>query len=435
MAREQIQINDLEPSIIGEDVTRYAIQIRGVDGNGNEGPWSTILEYESPELLPSLQSSNYVEGEEGWFLDNDGTFEVNDGFIRGTLQSANYIPNTSGWALDVGGNVEFSSGLFRGALQIGQNTFNVDSNGNLFIGGSTFNNSPFAVNTNGQIQAMAISANFISAGFLSVDRLEVNSINGNRITNGSISAGKIGNLEITADKIANLTIDASKIMNLQINSDKIGNGAVGTAKIANLAVTNAKIANLAVTDAKIASLSANKITAGTITGIQLNGVGIRANTVDVSFPGSANFSVIRANSESSMGLTNFYVQLRNSGIIARTGTTVVATGNGTFGISGSSIKFKENVRDAGNLETLLNIRPVFFDYKRDTSQEQDDPTRLNIYGAIAEELDELGLRSLVYYDEEGPKSIDYEKIGLALIPYVKELYDRIDELERKVNGS
>lgn len=331
--------------------------------------------------------------------------------VRVPLLSENYAPGISGWRFNLNGDVELNNLTARGTIE---------ANGVFTgtLGASTVN-------------AINISASQITADFLSVDRLQVNSINGNRISNnsldggkianGTISAGKIGNLEITADKIANLTIDASKIMNLQINSDKIGNGAVGTAKIANLAVTDAKIANL----------SASKITAGTITGIQLNGVGIRANTVDVSFPGSANFSVIRANSESSMGLTNFYVQFRNSGIIARTGTTVVATGNGTFGISGSSIKFKENVRDAGNLETLLNIRPVFFDYKRDTSQEQDDPTRLNIYGAIAEELDELGLRSLVYYDEEGPKSIDYEKIGLALIPYVKELYERVEELENK----
>lgn len=327
--------------------------------------------------------------------------------VRVPLRSENYVPGTAGWNFDLNGNAELNNVTARGTIEAS----------GVFTG-------TLGANT---VNAINISADQITADFLSVDRLQVNSINGNRISNdsldggkivnGSIGAGKIGNLEITADKIANLTIDASKIMNLQINNDKIADGAVSTVKIANLAVT----------DAKIESLSASKITAGTITGLTLNGA--TGTFLSLSIGGGGNTSTFSNTFVNQIGNSNFTTNLRNSGIVARTGTLVRATANGTFGLSSSSLKVKENVRDAENLETLLDIRPVFFDYKRSPNGEEDDPTRFNVYGAIAEEVDGLGLQSLVYYDEDGPRSIDYEKIGLALIPYVKDLKSRVEALE------
>lgn len=433
MAREQIQINDLEPSIIGEDVTRYAIQIRGVDGNGNEGPWSTILEYESPELLPSLQSSNYVEGEEGWFLDNDGTFEVNDGFIRGTLQSANYIPNTSGWALDVGGNVEFSSGLFRGALQIGQNTFNVDSNGNLFIGGSTFNNSPFAVNTNGQIQAMEISANFITAGEINADVVYAGTIIASQIVSGTINGQRIPNLN--ASKITSGTFDAVRIPNLQASI--ITSGTFAAVRIPNLSAN--KITS--------GTMSANRISGGTINGIFITGSSISGTSITSPTNIVATGYAVGSNNQSLYSLACTINQglvvgsltstntLRVRSLPSGAGTNIVATGGGDFRFQSSSIRYKENIRNADKMENLLEINPVLFDYKKTSCGEERDFSQMNIYGLIAEDVHDLGLNSLLYYSEDKPESVSYDRIGLALIPYVKELYGRIEQLEEQLNGS
>lgn len=443
MAREQIQINDLEPSIIGEDVTRYAIQIRGVDGNGNEGPWSTILEYESPELLPSLQSSNYVEGEAGWFLDNDGTFEVNDGLIRGTLQSANYIPNTSGWALDVGGNVEFSSGLFRGALQIGQNTFNVDSNGNLFIGGSTFNNSPFAVNTNGQIQAMAISAGFITAGQLQAGVVYAGTIIANQIISGTINGQRIPNLD--ASKITEGQFDAVRIPNLEASI--ITSGTFEAVHIPNLNANKIIAGTLGADVVYAGSISADQISGGTIDGVFITGASISGTTITSPTNIVATGYAVGSNNQSLYSLACTINQslvvgsltstntLRVRSLPSGAGTNIVATSNGTFRFQSSSIRYKENIRNADKMENLLEINPVLFDYKKTSCGEERDFSQMNIYGLIAEDVHDLGLNSLLYYSEDKPESVSYDRIGLALIPYVKELYDRIDELERKVNGS
>jgi hypothetical protein len=507
MSREEVQINDLEPSVIGEDVTKYAIQIRGVDGNGNEGPWSTILEYESPELLPSLQSSNYVPDQSGWFLDNDGTFEVNDGLIRGTLRSANYVSGVSGWALDENGVVEFQEGEFRGALRIGTNTFNVDPNGNLFIGGSNFNNAPFAVNTNGQIAAMSIDASFITAGtiganvvyagtivasqiasgtinglripnldaskitdgvfdpvripnldadkitagFLSVDRLEVNSVNGNRISNNSIANGKI--ISITADKItagtisANFTMSGSVTVTGSLSSTATNffpNSGVWTSSLGQLQLGSASLGfgtNVFGTTFPLIDRDGSNIrirASGRLDmkadgGLRLEDGGIIGNAKNATGFGTlssfffqttgSNFTgVIKHNPTPQSGTANLWVQ------------TATGVNQWNFFRTTSSLRYKTKVSSAPMLSGLLDIRPVF--YKDKAQYEELGDQSITHYGVIAEELHDAGLIDLVVYQDPGvPDYVKYDKIGLALIPYVKELYDRIEELERRLDGS
>ena len=61
-----------------------------------------------------------------------------------------------------------------------------------------------------------------------------------------------------------------------------------------------------------------------------------------------------------------------------------------------------------------------------------DPLR-RIPGVIAEDLHDAGLGILVEYDDEGaPSSVMYDRIGAALIPIVRGLRDRINELEEKI---
>lgn len=54
-------------------------------------------------------------------------------------------------------------------------------------------------------------------------------------------------------------------------------------------------------------------------------------------------------------------------------------------------------------------------------------------GAVAEEVEELGLEHLVVYDPDGrPDGLMYDRVGVLLIPTVKRLRDRVDELERMI---
>lgn len=61
-----------------------------------------------------------------------------------------------------------------------------------------------------------------------------------------------------------------------------------------------------------------------------------------------------------------------------------------------------------------------------------DPLR-RIPGVIAEDLHDAGLGVLVEYDSEGaPSSVMYDRIGAVLIPVVRGLRDRINELEERM---
>lgn len=315
--------------------------------------------------------------------------------VRVPLLSENYAPGISGWRFNLNGDVELNNLTARGTIE---------ANG-VFTG-------TLGANT---VNAINISASQITADFLSVDRLQVNSINGNRISNntldggkianGTISAGKIGSLEITADKIANLTIDASKIMNLQINSDKIGNGAV----------TNIKVS---------ANIDAGKITAGTISGISGNFVTLASVGIMVNI----NPGVFNGGLNSTTGSFSSFVS--NSGMPFSTDTTLQIVRRRSDNIlvrTSSSARFKNNIEPAPVNPSLLLLEPKTWE-----SAAEGDVQEKRYYGLIAEEVHELGLNHFVYYNEdEEPEGVSNEMMGVALLPIIRDISRRLEELENK----
>jgi hypothetical protein len=57
-------------------------------------------------------------------------------------------------------------------------------------------------------------------------------------------------------------------------------------------------------------------------------------------------------------------------------------------------------------------------------------------GFIAEEVDEAGLQHLVVYDDENdaaqPTGLDYSKLGVLLVPIVRQLRDEVAELRARM---
>jgi hypothetical protein len=99
--------------------------------------------------------------------------------------------------------------------------------------------------------------------------------------------------------------------------------------------------------------------------------------------------------------------------------------NGTITES-SSIKLKENVETSeGNLEKVVNLRPVT--YNKIGSQTTE-------LGLIAEEVATV-YPEFVQYDENGdPIGVNYSRLTAALIGAVKELTNQVQELNKKING-
>lgn len=143
----------------------------------------------------------------------------------------------------------------------------------------------------------------------------------------------------------------------------------------------------------------------------------------------------------------------NVGTGSNTQALRISTTTGSLGVGSSSIRYKQSVEDASTLDAILDIRTRTWLYKSDVEQSNqlaafreeqgegpiprqlgeasDTPSRS--YGAIAEEVDELGLSDLVAYDQYGrPDALQYEMFGVALIPIVRGLRDRIEQLETQL---
>lgn len=104
--------------------------------------------------------------------------------------------------------------------------------------------------------------------------------------------------------------------------------------------------------------------------------------------------------------------------------------------SSSSRRYKEEITVADVSDDILNVPTVTFRYnqallpkKEHRGQGLSDVE----FGLIAEDMNEAGLDLLVQYDDEGlPSGIDYPKVGVALIPVIKRLKEKVESLEARI---
>ena len=105
---------------------------------------------------------------------------------------------------------------------------------------------------------------------------------------------------------------------------------------------------------------------------------------------------------------------------------VLIDSNGQMGTVLSSIRYKENIADIGDISSsLLKLRPVIFDY---ISNKESS------YGFIAEEVNEV-MPELVIRDKSGEiMTVNYSHIPVLLLNEFKKLIERIEDLEKKFNN-
>lgn len=123
------------------------------------------------------------------------------------------------------------------------------------------------------------------------------------------------------------------------------------------------------------------------------------------------------------------------------GANLVVNPDGALTRVASATKYKTDilrsyVSDYG--ERLLELPTATWidkaELKRyNEGESQIKPTRY--FGMIAEDLAAAGLEMLVQRNPEGGlEGIEYDRIGVALIPVIKHLKDKVKELEDKLNG-
>ncbi len=127
------------------------------------------------------------------------------------------------------------------------------------------------------------------------------------------------------------------------------------------------------------------------------------------------------------------------------------TSSGTFGRSTSASKYKLDIGDISGLTDMahqfLSVQPKQWFDKQETETLVEQLTDGNTdygdkvethpyYGFIAEELYAAGLDRLVSYGEDGEiEGIEYDRLPVMHHELIRELFERVNELERRLNNA
>ena len=131
------------------------------------------------------------------------------------------------------------------------------------------------------------------------------------------------------------------------------------------------------------------------------------------------------------------------------GQTATITQNGVFGVIVSAAKYKLAISDVNDLSdqahSFLSVKPKQWFDKTETEEVADEltegyngtvdsPQLLPHYGYIAEDIYSAGLDNVTFRDPDTGElqGIQYDRLIIYLHQLVKELYQRVNDLEAKI---
>ncbi|QHJ81402.1 MAG: hypothetical protein [Bacteriophage sp.] len=109
---------------------------------------------------------------------------------------------------------------------------------------------------------------------------------------------------------------------------------------------------------------------------------------------------------------------------------VVVTLDGALVRASSARKYKLDIKNNIPMDDSLKLIEVPLSTWIDKHEHEENGSNERYFGMIAEDLRDAGLEYLVQYGEDNEvEGINYDRVALLLIPLVKELKERIEELE------
>ena len=296
------------------------------------------------------------------------------------------------------------------------------------------------------------TADRISGGILDCGTMTVQSLDA-----GSITVGTFVNINsrlsvqaIHGEKIQVGTLNADRIEALSIKAQQIGSGAVETDKLAADSVTADKIGvtYLSAISANLGSMTAGSITAGMVTAGTLHVdriPSITADKITVTYLSSisANLGTINAGTLNALtrvgiGMSSGYPFMCYGTFIENNGKLWLGNdleaGDHNFGSVGSiwaynyyyrsDLELKKNVSDyKGALAKVDSLRPVMFHFKHEKAKEKKH------IGLIAQELEKT-FPEIVGKDKKGLKGIRYGELVPVLIKAIQELSREVKLLKK-----
>jgi hypothetical protein len=276
-----------------------------------------------------------------------------------------------------------------------------------------------------------------------------NSTNGATLNGGILEAGTVVADNVVSTYVYAGYIDAEKIKVGTLSGQRLIAGATGTSYYLDTRGNKAGVDCLVVNGIGIESTTTGGVLThwypyyGGSPNIDLGTTLYRWNDVRIS--GSV---MVGHNGTDTIGLAsgpktrlypsgNIYANtLGTSTTVPASGSTIIQDSSGYLRVyvSASSQKYKENIISyptQGMDDLIKGMRPVTFNYKADFS---DRPDEVHL-GLIAEEVHDLQPNNgLVKYKDDEPDSIAYEKIPMFLVGAFKEMSNKIDLLQSRLDA-
>lgn len=115
-----------------------------------------------------------------------------------------------------------------------------------------------------------------------------------------------------------------------------------------------------------------------------------------------------------------------------TSSNVYVAADGSLYRTSSARKYKLDIKNNIPIDDSLKLIEVPLSTWVDKREHEENGSNERYFGMIAEDLRDAGLEYLVQYGEDNEvEGINYDRVALLLIPLVKELKERIEELESK----
>ena len=160
-----------------------------------------------------------------------------------------------------------------------------------------------------------------------------------------------------------------------------------------------------------------------------SGIG-NANTSNISImnTGGAENNVIRIGTQGTgNGQQDSCFIAGIAGVtVANSAAVLIDTTSGEMGTIASSRRYKENISDIDQeSQRILELRPVKFNYKNDTSRELH-------YGLIAEEVEGVFPDLVTYNKDRDPETVRYHEMPALLINEIQRQHAIIADLSRRL---
>ena len=272
-----------------------------------------------------------------------------------------------------------------------------------------------------------LSTQKLATGVLSVDRMPV-------FPESEIETGAVN----TSDKFASNTITEDKFSTLRVSNGNIVDGGLSVGypvtkqQLAGSQPASGLVLMTIVVNSQAFNVAQGSHVHGQNGYTNVGSTGVASHTHPISIP--ASFAGALGTSSSHIRLSGGAEGAAAHGSGSHIHSLPAFSGTATSNTS-STLKLKKEISiyEVPNIKNLLNLQLKRYKYKNQVRYLQESLNREWMYGYIAEEVEDLGFKELVGYNEKGePASLNYGLLSTLVLELVKVQQTEISLIKEKI---